>query len=378
LCYCLLVALCLRLVFIFFAFPTLQDYWHLRDDGDGYGVIGQTIRDGHYTDINRGPVYPLFVAAAGSPVVVKVLQAFLDTLTCWLVFLLAGQNWKAAALWAIYPLAIWRVAFVNKEVVLALFLVGYAYVQLLALRSGKLWQWLAAGGLLALVNLCKPMFLAWPLVTLAIALLHRLPVSRVVALAAAMIVIVAPWTWRNYVETKGAFVPVALEQGGVTTFIGNYQPTRGLWEGPGKSQWMLAVAEVRAQNPGATAVELDRAYYAAALHQIAGNPLRAASMFFRKCARFWFLSAARREQLGSVCIQIVYLTFFGVGLWRRWPWEVETVMVLALIAYVMLIHALSYADMRFSLPVMPLVCAVAGVAFQARLRKTEETVSAAR
>jgi hypothetical protein len=376
--YCLLVALCLRLAFIFLAFPALQEHWHLREDGDGYGVIAQTIRERHYTDINRGPIYPLFVALAGSSVIVKLLQALLDTLTCWIVFLLAGRNWKAAALWAIYPLAIWRVAFVNKEVILALLLVAYVYVQLLALRGGKFWQWLAAGGLLALVNLCKPMFLAWPLVVLAIALLHRVPLSRVAALILAMIIVIAPWTWRNYVETKGSFVPVALEQGGITTFIGNYQPTLGLWEGPGKSLWMLAVAGVRAQNPAASTVELDRAYYGAALQQVVGNPLKAAGMFLRKCARFWFLSAARREQVGSVVIQIGYLALFGIGLWRRWPWQAETVMVLALIAYVMLIHALSYADIRFSLPVMPLVCAVAATAFQVRLCKTEETVSAAR
>jgi hypothetical protein len=164
----------------------------------------------------------------------------------------------------------------------------------------------------------------------------------------------------------------------MTTFIGNYQPTLGLWEGPGKPDWMLAVAAIRAQHPGASAVELDRAYYAAAWKQILGNPVKATGMFVRKGARFWFLSAARREQVISSAIQIAYLALLAIGLWRRWPWTMETVLVLALIAYVMLIHALSYADMRFSLPVMPLVCAWASAAFQIESRSTEATVSAAR
>ncbi len=376
---CLLVALGLRLVFAFYLFPVFQQHWHLREDGDGYGLVAQSIREGHYTDVTRGPVYPVFVAAAGSPAVVKFLQALLDTVTCWFVFLMAGRNWKAAALWAIYPFAIWRVAFINKEVLVTLLLVAYVCTQLLALRCGKFWQWLAAGGLLALVNLCKPTFLAWPLVVLAIAFLHRVPISRGIALIVAMVVVVAPWTWRNYEVTGGAFVPIATEQGGMTTYIGNYQPTLGLWEGPGKSAWMLAVAEIRAQHPGATVVELDRIYYAAALQQVLRNPVKATGMFVRKCARFWFLSAARREQVIAFVIQITYLALLGFGLWRRWPWEMETVLLLALIAYVMLIHALSYADLRFSVYVMPFVCVLAsGLSSQPSLRRTEATVSAAR
>jgi hypothetical protein len=356
---CLLIALLLRLAFVVAGFPLLQERWNLRDDGDGYEPIAQSIRDGQYHDVTRGPAYPVFVALAGAPRVVKLLQAFLDTATCWLVYRLAKRNWKVAALWAVYPFAIWRVAFINKEVLLTFLLMSYVYVQLLALRHAKPWPWLAAGGLLAAVNLCKPTFLAWPVLVLALAYLHRVPLSRVAILIAGMIIVVAPWTWRNYVVTHGAFVPVATERGGVTTFIGNYQPTLGLWEGPGKAKWMLAVAEINAQHPGASDVELDRVFYRAAWEQAVRNPVVAAEMFVRKCGRFWFLSAARREQVASVGIQFVYLTLLGIGLWRARPWGFETVLMLALVAYVMLTHALSYADMRFSLPVMPLVCVLA-------------------
>ena len=375
---CLLVALLLRLAFVFVGFPILQPRWNLREDGDGYGVIAQSIREGRYRDVTRGPMYPGFVALTGSPEIVKLLQALLDTATCWLVFLLAHRNWKAAALWAVYPFAIWRVAFINKEVLLTFLLLSYVCVQLLALRTGKLWQWLAAGGLLALVNLCKPTFIAWPLIVLALALLHRVSLWRVIALLAAMVVVIAPWTWRNYVVTDGAFLPIATEQGGVTTFIGNCQPTLGLWEGPGKEKWMLAVAEVRSQHPGASTIELDRAFYATAWDQVSRSPAKAVEMFVRKCGRFWFLSAARREQAISFVIQFAYLTLLGIGLWHGRPWGADTVLMVAPVVYVMLIHALSYADMRFSLPVMPIVCVLASAALQTRERSTRLTASAAR
>jgi hypothetical protein len=374
---CLLVALVARLVFAFCLFPIFQQRWHLREDGDGYGLIAQTIREGHYDDVTRGPVYPVFAAVAGSPAMVKFLQALLDTGICGLLYLMARRNWKAAAFWAVYPFAIWRVAFISKEVVVTALLVSYVGVQLLALRNGKIWAWLAAGGILALVNLCKPTFLAWPLAVLGLAFLHRVPFSRVAALLTGMVVVIGPWTWRNAVVTNGAFLPVATERGGVTTFIGNYQPTLGLWEGPGKPIWLQAVEEIRLQHASASVVELDHIYYAAAWKEIIHDPVKATEICLRKCVRFWCLGARRREEYSSVIIQLTYLAAMGIGLRRRWPWDLEVVLMLSLIVYVLLIHALTYADLRFSVYVMPFVCVLASGMFQTTERNTELTAAAA-
>jgi hypothetical protein len=353
---CLIVALLLRLAFVFAGFPLLQQRWHLREDGDGYGIIAQSIREGRYDDVTRGPVYPVFVAVAGSSAIVKVLQALLDAATCALIYLLANRKLWAAWLWAVYPFAIWRVAFINKEIILTFLLVSYVCVQVIAFRQDKLWQWLVAGALLGIVNLCKPTFLLWPLI------LFLFVPRRAVLSLVAMVLMIAPWTYRNWRVTGGEFLPVATEAGGLSTFVGNYQPTLGLWEGPGKFLWMLAVSEVKAENANASAVELDRALYATAMEQAMKNPLKAVELFIRKCGRFWFLSAARREQVASFAIQGAYLVLLGIGLWRLRPWSVEVKLLLTLVAYVMLMHALSYADLRFSLPVMPFVCALGAAA----------------
>jgi len=342
---------------VFVGFPILEQRWQLREDGDGYGLVAQSIRDGHYNDVTRGPAYPFFVAAAGSPLAVKTLQALLDTATCLLIFWLAGRNVWAGWLWAIYPFAVWRVAFINKEVLLTFLLVSYLCLQVIALRDGKPWQWLAAGALLGVVNLCKPTFLLWPL------LLFVLAPRRAALVLVAMLLVIAPWTIRNWRLTDGEFLPVATERGGVTAFIGNYQPTLGLWEGEGKLRWLAAVDEISAQNGGASVVQLDRTFYRAALQQVRSNPPKAAELFVRKCGRFWFLSAKRREQAGRFVIQAGYLALLGIALWRARPWSREVVFMLALIVYVMLVHALSYADLRFSLPVMPFVCVIAARTF---------------
>lgn len=370
---CLLVALTARLAFIFLGFPYLQQRWHLREDGDGYGLIAQSIREHHYDDVTRGPVYPMFLAALGSPVTVKVFQAFLDTLTCLLIYLLANRNLWGAWLWALYPFAIWRVAFINKEVMLASLLVTYACLQLHALRQDKAAPWAWAGLYLGLVNLCKPMFLPWPLMIAALAWLNRKSLAHVAVLALAMLTVIVPWTARNWRVTGGDLVPVATEQGGMTTFVGNYQPTAGLWEGPGKIRWMAAVDEIKVQHPEASIAQMDRICYRAALQEVAANPIKAAVLDVRKCVRFWFLSAKRREQAAGVAVQGIYLALAAIGLWRLRPWNGGVVMMVTLVGYVMLLHALSYADLRFSLPVMPLVCVFACYS----LCRTEASRSAA-
>ena len=85
------VALVLRLVFVFVAFPRLQTRMHLREDGDGYWGIAQTIRAGTYTDVTRSPLYPAFLATVNSPAGVRVIQAVLDSLVCLWVAWLAQQ-----------------------------------------------------------------------------------------------------------------------------------------------------------------------------------------------------------------------------------------------------------------------------------------------
>ena len=357
---CLLVALILRLTFVLVVFPVLQDRWQLREDGDGYRPIAQSIRDQQYTDVTRGPVYPAIVAACPGRTL-PVVQALLDTAVCALIFWLTGRQLSAAWLWALYPFAIWRVAFVNKETVLTFYLAIYICLQLRAWRSGHWRDWVAAGLACGLVNLCKPMFLLWPVL-----LLFVVP-RRAWILLVALLALLTPWTYRNWRVTGGEFLPVATERGGVTTFIGNYQPSAGSWEGPGKAQWQAAVAEISTQNPGASVVQLDCVFYRAAWQQIAGNPVQAVGLAIRKCGRFWFFSAKRRELLLAGLIQGGYLALLGFGLWRV-PWTRERGLLLALIGYVMVVHALSYADLRFSLPIMPCVCALAASAFVGRGR----------
>jgi hypothetical protein len=378
---CLIVALALRLAFIFLAFPHLQTKMHLRDDGDGYLRLAQTIRDGEYNDVTIGPVYPFFVAACGSSVTVKVVQAILDTSVCALLVWLAGVLVReraailAAWFWAVYPFAIWRVAFLNKETVLTFLLILYVCAQVRALQNRCWREWALAGVLLGVVNLCKPTYLLWPVVLLLIAW-KATPRPKLLALIGAMLLVVVPWIVRNY-RLTGAILPVATQNGGVTVFVGNFQPTAGMWETPKRALWEAEVARIRAENPGASEVQIQSAFYRATWQEVRSNPAKAAELYVRKLWRFWFLSSARREPVASLLIQITYLFLALIGWWRLRPLSAEQRLLPAMLIFAMFFHAFGVGELRFSLPVFPFVCVLAAAAFYRQERRTEATLSAA-
>src|SRR5207247_1904252 len=209
----------LRLAFVFVGFPYFQQRWQLREDGDSYGQIAQAMREGRFEDPTRGPLYSLFVAVAGSPPAAKVLQSALDAATVVLVFSLARRRLWAAWLWAVYPFAIWRCGFINREILLTFLLAGYVWAQVTAWRNDKVAPWLAAGVMLGLVNLCKPTFLLWVPVALVV-LRRQLSAQRTAAFLLGVLLMLVPWSCAIHRVTGGAqFLPVATGQAGMTTFI---------------------------------------------------------------------------------------------------------------------------------------------------------------
>jgi hypothetical protein len=333
-------------------------------DADHYGAIADAILQGRYTDVQRAPLYTAFVALIyalfwHSNAAVKTAQAFVDTGTAALIWSLGKRIAPASnagrlsgLLYAAYPLAWWRCGFIGKEVLetfgLALFVWSF--------QATGLKQQLRSGLLLGLANLIKPILLGLPL---AVAVWFWTQRKRLRAAAAqwlmvvlGMLVVVTPWTARNYLVT-GEFVPVALENGGLTAFVGNFVPSLGAWEGPHKAEWEAAVAQIAAQHPDASQVELDRVYMRHALAEIAAQPARFPEMVALKLWRFWFANPSGRLGLLVLTIQLIVLGLAVIGLFQpRIPAGTKLFLGLV-IGYLWLTHGLVYAEVRFSLPAAP-------------------------
>lgn len=348
----LLTALTLRLAFIFVALPVIEDRVALRFDADNYSAIAQSIWRGEWRDVERGPVYPLFVAACGgSQTAVRLAQAVMDSGTVWLVFLLGRRfggerpGLIAGWLYALYPLAWWRVAFMNKEIALTLLLAATVWCWQRPVVSGIGW---------GLVNLCKPSYLLLPL-------LRRwwLPQRKACAVTlAVMLAVIAPWTLRNYVVT-GELMPVATERGGFTAYVTNWWPTRGDWE-TAKPLWQAELDRIRGQHANLNPVQVDRLFYRLTLQNIIAEPAHAMLMFARKAVMFWFVNASGRAWWAVTLLQLVYLGLAVAGAMRCQP----PAELLIVVLYTWMLHAFVIADVRFALPVMPYVCVMAAAAFR--------------
>jgi 4-amino-4-deoxy-L-arabinose transferase-like glycosyltransferase len=348
----LLAALALRLGFVFAVLPAIEPHLPLRFDADNYTAIVQSIWRGEWRDVERGPVYPLFVAACGgSLTAVRLTQAVMDCGTVWLVFLLGrrlgGERAGLIAGWlyAVYPLAWWRVAFMNKEIALTLLLAATVWNWQRPAMSGVGW---------GLVNLCKPSYLLLPLLRRWWTPQRKHYLVTVVI----MLAVIAPWTVRNYVLT-GELLPVATERGGFTAYVTNWWPTRGDWE-TNKPLWQAELDRIRGAHADLSPIQLDRLFYRLTLENIIGESGRTLLMVARKAVIFWFVNASWRAWWAVALLQLVYLGLAAAGAARRRP----PAELLIVILYTWALHALVIADVRFALPVMPLVCVIAAAAFR--------------
>jgi hypothetical protein len=379
---CLLVALLLRFCFLFLLFPTLEKKMTLRDDGDGYMLIAETIHQHQYTDVVRGPVYPYFLAFAKYKLTAKILQVCLDSTVVWALFILGKILRKpftgiiAAWFYAFYPLAWWRCAFINKETLQTVFLIWFVVLLFWIVNisnKNKPWNsffgFLVAGFIFGLLNLIKPTFLLFPFF-LIFWVWHQRAILSWVCVGVFLFGTLIPvglWTYRNYKITN-ELIPVAIENAGLTLFVGGFYPNGGAWEGPSKDQWMKRVRQLAEEHPHATASELNRVYFRVAIKNLVNHPIQSFILFTLKVYRFWFENASGRLGLWIFFIQGAALTLGVIGFLKS-DFEVKYHLFFALlIGYLWILHSIIYSELRYSLPLMPIIFLYGGV-FVGKLMK---------
>jgi hypothetical protein len=263
---------------------------------------GFTYDPGHQSgttqQFGRAPVYPLFLAAIGAgsrdydaaPPRVKVAQSAVGAVGVWLIALIA---WRIAGpiagtvagwLTAVYPPLVWISAYVLSESLYSTLALATAFLLDRAIdcaddrQQSTAWT-IAAGALCGLAILVRPAMLFFlPVAELWLGMRRRPAIAAVLILAA--LIVVAPWTIRNY-RTYGRVILVASE-GGVTFWTGNHPLARGEGDLAANPEIKLAELDFRAKHPGLTAEQLEPLYYREALDYIAQHPLWWAGLLARK------------------------------------------------------------------------------------------------
>jgi hypothetical protein len=351
--------------------------------GFSYDASHQT---GTAQQFGRAPGYPLFLAMIGagglhdaSPPRVKAAQSLVGALSVWIIGLIAlraagpAAAVIAASLAAVYPPLVWICAYTLSEAIYSALALGAVLLLDVGMdhadrtRSGR------AGGMHALLAglLCGLAVLTRPsmLFFLPLAgwwLVRRRRGVMAVALIAASVAVLAPWTARN-VRTYGRFVLVASE-GGVTFWTGNHPLARG--EGDLAANPDLKRAEIafRAARPGLTAEQLEPLYYREAFAHIAEHPGAWLWLIARKA--FYtvvpigpsYTLHSTKYLAASLASYLLLLPFAAVGagiLLRR---QTRPTALMLLAASAVLVCLVFFPQERFRIPVIDpalIVCASA-------------------
>ena len=305
------------------------------------------------------PLYPLLVALFGGTEVGQVaLSVAFGTLSIGAMYLLGSVIYErrqagliAAALWALYPPAIFYSAIGLTEIVFTTLLLG-----LLWSAYSERW-WLTAILVVAAI-LVRPAIevLAIPLVVwFAVVVTRggwRTAVRAVMALLVAYLVLMAPW-WAHQHAKYDQFVRLNLG-GGVVLYSGN-NPLNTSGGGIGGVDVDFSeFADI--DDP----VERDRALTEAAIDYIREDPARFVSATAVKVWRFWRpLPYAPELQssayiLGSLLIvPLVVGAITGIVLKRRAFWRLSPLLIV--IAYLTAVHAVTIGSIRYRFPLEPLL-----------------------
>ena len=265
--------------------------------GRGFAYDAQGVGGVPRERFGRAPVYPFFLAAAGLVTggslpltAIKIAQAAVGALTIWIIAAIAtraaGARAGVLAAWgaALYPPLVWMPAYVLSETLYSALALANVLVADRALgtpRSSRSQRrtLLACGLLGGLCALTRPGHLFF-LLLMGLYLLARWRFQAAVAFALGAILVVGPWTARNYRE-HGRFVLIA-SSGGINFWIGNHPLAIGDGDLAANPAIKRDNVRLRSEHPGLTPEELAAVYYREAVEGITADPLRWGSLVARK------------------------------------------------------------------------------------------------
>ncbi len=330
----------------------------------------------------RAPAYPLFLAIIGAgrvshaatPASVKIAQGIAGATGVWLLGLLAsrlaGAKAAAVAAWiaALYPPLVWMPAYVLSETVYSTLALATVWLLDQAIdrssaRQASRARAAAAGALCGLAILTRPAMLFF-LPVAAVWLVVRRHAGVAAVLAVTALVIVAPWTLRNY-RTHGRLVLVASE-GGVTFWTGNHPLARGEGDLAANPAIKSAELEFRARHPGLTPEQLEPLYYRDALGYIASHPAWWAGLLARKL--FYMVVPmgpsytlhSRLYAASSIASYLLLVPFAIAGMRAHYRRRGAPEVLFLLAASAVIVCVLFFPQERFRIPVIDptlIVCA---------------------
>ncbi len=299
----------------------------------------------------------------------RFVQGFLGALTAVSLYFQARLcfrrfSWNGTAgIWAAVLAAVWPplIVYAARAMTetLFLFLLQSGMVLVLAAERGLRGGAPAGGVLLGAAALCRPVILPFlPAALFWLALPGvggRRCYFRAGWFAAAAVVVLTPWTWRNF-RLFGALVPVATQSGNILYLANNPVATGGTGS-------IARLIESGVYHTGEKEDEIaySRAYGSAALKHIAADPRRFLSLSRRRLIWFLHLDGHGNVPAATAALWTLFiLAAVGMAVSRRSPREIF--LPLFLILEIVVTHMIVPPEGRYRLAMMPQIMLFAAAA----------------
>ena len=385
----------LALIFSLVIYPAIRQPLAANIDPDKLGDLSSNLAEGKgfvysgpgnlVPEFDRGPVYPSVVAGiillgrTRSFIPVQEFQSLLHGITCFVVFLLASKLHErriallSEALCAVHPMLIWYTARIWIETTHTFLVTVVLFSLLLLAERPTPRRSLASGVLLGLASLTKSILLPFSFVAGGVMLLRRgrAALPEAALMVAACLLVVLPWTVRNFVES-GYFIPVHTSfglnrvQGDAIGMSWSRMPFSTL------DIWQVGKARIDSilEGTGATPIDPrgDRILAASSLRQSVADPAFALKRTAVNLLTFCYMSESRAKSIFLACIQFPLFLCALAGSYRLWRQAPLSRIGTVLLVFFFVVHALVVGWARYSVPVVPAAIVLACGIFPFRHR----------
>lgn len=400
---------------LFFIIPRISSHLHALYNqdvyADGYDYLAHNLAagDGYrfYPDTARTtmrePGYPLLlagllVAFGNSFAAVKVANMCLALATAWLMTRIACRVssspiliFAPPLLFLFHPATMVAESRGGVELLFTFLLVLFTVALYWAMEGNRWWIYGLSGSVLGLVVLVKSTPILFPLFLLVYLIIVErkgtlATFGRLAFMLVAMLVVLSPWIARNYSLT-GKFIPTASVLG-VSMQAGQYICEH---RSSGEPMWRLDreasyERDDLAHSLGYSFKQSDFYYqtfyspadevsFSSALSRQVVGVYRSDPLLCLKCVSsnlIYFWSAGKTEQstVANTIVQLPYLILAIAGVvvsMRNHHFRLIGILVL-LILYFLCVHAPILAQARYSMPLIPFISILAGIALESARR----------
>ena len=338
---------------------------HLLMDGKGFS-------DPSFPVYNP-PVYPLFIAICfflfgDDQVSVKIVQTVVDSLTMILIYFIMKEIFNietallSAAILSLYPFSAYLTISIASEPLFTFFLSGFVLSIVYAVRSTKVSRYCVTGILLGLATLTRGTTQFVPLMYPAILILlgrrSRDTIFCYAAFCLTFVLVILPWTLRNYVVLDD-FIPVAAG-GGIVVLMGSSEKFLII---DGKPEMYLRHIPPVGGKPSQNDKFFARAGLERHMVHLQTDPFDFMRFMVIKIGRLWYATESGKNHNLILLSQLPMYALAVIGVICAWmKGKTAAWILLCLVAYFIVLHWLSLPLFRYMIPIMPYVIGLAAFA----------------